>query len=281
MKLLDVSSNNHTGALFNWQAVKAAGIDGVYVKATQGTQYTNPYLLMDTRDARAAGLAVGIYHFYDAAVGDPEAQAQHFIASGIEQVDKGACTLMPVFDYEQGNPDRAIVEAFCDAMPGGAMACAQYMDRSFFDAIGPYAAWTWLAWPGWSGELLPPTVHMVQTGSEVVPGIPGVQTDIDVTTGDITMAVPVPSGPKLGGAIVGAERCTTGGYWLVGGDGGVFAYGCENYGNMVGKPHAGIVAIVGSATGRGYALIASDGGVFAFGDFVFMGSVPGSGIGPA
>ena len=50
---------------------------------------------------------------------------------------------------------------------------------------------------------------------------------------------------------------------------------------MVGKPHAGIVAIIPSDGGKGYALIAADGGVFAFGDFVFMGSIPGIGIGPA
>jgi len=38
-----------------------------------------------------------------------------------------------------------------------------------------------------------------------------------------------------------------------------------------------IVAIVPTATGKGYWLVGSDGGVFAFGDALFHGSLPGLG----
>lgn len=277
MRALDISSNNHTGQLFNWQEVKAAGYDTVYVKATQGTKYTNPYLLMDTRDAHNAGLAVGVYHFYDETQGTPAEQATHFVVNGIGQVDKGICTLLPVFDYEQGSPTATVVNQFVDVVPGG---CALYVDRSFYAVTGmAHAKWVWLADPNWNGELLDSWVTMVQTGTAIVPGIPGVQCDIDDVIGDITIMVP--GGPKLGGPITSAAICNQGGYWLAGSDGGVFAFGCSNYGNMAGKPHSGIIAIVPSLTGKGYALIGSDGGVFAFGDFHMQGSVPGLGIGPA
>lgn len=246
MKLVDVSSNNHTGQLMNWQEVKAAGFDGVYVKATQGVSYTNPYLLMDTRDAKNAGLEVGIYHFYDES-GTPEEQAQHFITDGIEQVDKGLCSLLPVFDYEVGTPSAAIPTRFILHIPGG---CALYSDRSFYSVTGLAGApWCWLAYPGWTNEALPPGVAMVQTGTEVVPGIPGVQTDIDIAYGELTMPAPTPiptptqpAKPKL---------------------------------------NAPIVAALMTPTGKGYLLIGADGGVFAFGDAVEYGSIPALGIDPA
>ena len=279
MKLIDVSSNNHSGVLMNWQDVKAAGYDGVYVKATQGTQYTNPYLLMDTRDAKNAGLEVGIYHFYDDTA-TPDAQAQHFITNGINQVDKGLCSLMPAFDYEIGAPIAQKITEFVNAIPGGA---ALYCNRSFYSATGlAEAKWCWLAWPDWNGEQLPAGVRMIQTGTTVVPGIPNVQCDIDTAIGEIH-SMTITAGPKLAAPIVGALTSDVypNGYWLAGADGGVFAFGCPEFGTMVGKPHAGIVAIIPSDGGKGYALIAADGGVFAFGDFVFMGSIPGIGIGPA
>ncbi len=58
------------------------------------------------------------------------------------------------------------------------------------------------------------------------------------------------------------------GYWLVGSDGGVFAYGDADYFGSTGGKHlnAPIVGIAVTANGNGYWLVGSDGGVFAFGD---------------
>ncbi len=67
---------------------------------------------------------------------------------------------------------------------------------------------------------------------------------------------------------------TSGGYWLVGQDGGVFAYGGAPFYGSTGsltlnKP---IVGITPTPTGQGYWLFASDGGVFSYGDAQFHGS---------
>lgn len=64
------------------------------------------------------------------------------------------------------------------------------------------------------------------------------------------------------------------GYWLVGADGGVFAYGDAPYlGSMGGQPLAKpIVGIAPTPDGQGYWLVGSDGGVFSFGDAQFYGS---------
>ena len=64
------------------------------------------------------------------------------------------------------------------------------------------------------------------------------------------------------------------GYWLVGSDGGLFAYGSAKFfgsegGKSLNKP---IVGMASTADGQGYWEVASDGGLFAFGDAGFYGS---------
>ena len=68
------------------------------------------------------------------------------------------------------------------------------------------------------------------------------------------------------------------GYWLVGTDGGVFAFGSALFSGSAGGIHlvAPVVALAPTPTGRGYWLVASDGGVFAYGDAQFFGSMGGS-----
>jgi hypothetical protein len=68
-----------------------------------------------------------------------------------------------------------------------------------------------------------------------------------------------------------------GGYWLVGIDGGVFAYGdAVFYGSMGGQAmNAPVAAIARTSDGHGYWLVSWDGGVFAFGDAAFSGSMGG------
>jgi N-acetylmuramoyl-L-alanine amidase-like protein len=67
------------------------------------------------------------------------------------------------------------------------------------------------------------------------------------------------------------------GYYVVGSDGGVFAYGDAQYfGSMGGQTLAQpVVGIEVTPSGRGYWLIAQDGGIFAFGDAPFYGAPVG------
>jgi hypothetical protein len=67
------------------------------------------------------------------------------------------------------------------------------------------------------------------------------------------------------------------GYWLVGADGGVFAFGTATFDGSMGGRHldAPIVGISSTPDGHGYWLVASDGGLFAFGDAGFYGSMGG------
>jgi hypothetical protein len=67
------------------------------------------------------------------------------------------------------------------------------------------------------------------------------------------------------------------GYWLVGLDGGVFAFGDAPYlGSMGGtRLTQPIVGMAATPDGQGYWLVAADGGIFAFGDAGFYGSMGG------
>jgi Cu/Zn superoxide dismutase len=67
------------------------------------------------------------------------------------------------------------------------------------------------------------------------------------------------------------------GYFLVAGDGGVFAFGDAVFrgsrgGQRLNRPVVGMAATPG---GDGYYLVASDGGIFAYGNAVFEGSTGG------
>jgi hypothetical protein len=70
------------------------------------------------------------------------------------------------------------------------------------------------------------------------------------------------------------------GYWAVGSDGGVFAFGDAGfYGSAGDIPlQQPVVGMATTPTGAGYWLVASDGGVFAFGDAAFYGSIGGHDI---
>src|SRR5436190_160859 len=106
---------------------------------------------------------------------------------------------------------------------------------------------------------------------------------------DGTAVDPYPSLRLSQGLAVG-NRCSFGsnpdpspstksgkGYWVLGNDGGVFAFGGAAFhgstGNMkLNKPVVGMAA---TPSGEGYWLVATDGGIFAFGDAQFFGSTGG------
>jgi hypothetical protein len=73
------------------------------------------------------------------------------------------------------------------------------------------------------------------------------------------------------------------GYWLVGGDGGIFTFGSAQFHGSTGslRLQRPVVGITPTNDHGGYWLVASDGGIFAFGDAGFYGSIPGLGYLPA
>jgi len=64
------------------------------------------------------------------------------------------------------------------------------------------------------------------------------------------------------------------GYWLVGRDGGIFAFGNAPFAGSTGamKLNKPIVGMAANPVGTGYWFVAADGGIFAYGDAGFFGS---------
>src|SRR5262249_1326148 len=76
---IDVASYQHPGgAAINWKSIQAAGDSFAFIKATEGTGYTNPYFARDWGKAKANHPLRGAYHFGHPGI-DAVAQARHFL----------------------------------------------------------------------------------------------------------------------------------------------------------------------------------------------------------
>lgn len=92
---LDVSSYQHPGGvIINWRRVARNGYSFVFIKATEGTYYVNPYYAQDLRGAEGNGLIVGAYAFAVPSRSPGWAQADFLIRH------MGRTTLAPVLDIE-------------------------------------------------------------------------------------------------------------------------------------------------------------------------------------
>lgn len=88
----DVASFQHpNGARIDWRQAAADGASFAFVKATEGTTYTNPYFAADYRAAHDAGLVRSAYHYARPHVDPATArnQADVFVRTAGVAGDKG------------------------------------------------------------------------------------------------------------------------------------------------------------------------------------------------
>ncbi|MBE8523840.1 VCBS repeat-containing protein [Amycolatopsis sp. H6(2020)] len=96
---IDVSSHDHSGGkTVDWANRKAAGDEFAFVKATEGTSYTNPYFDQDYHGAKNAGLYTGAYAFGRPDLGNAVGQANYFV-DHLQWAADGR-TLPPFLDLE-------------------------------------------------------------------------------------------------------------------------------------------------------------------------------------
>jgi LysM repeat protein len=114
---IDVSGWN---AINDARAVRDAGITFAWCKATQGTGFVDASFAPKVAQLRAAGIAVGAYHYLDGS--DSGAQARHFaaVAGPVGCLAPGA--LAPMLDMEdasaRGNANNAVVRFYDTLTPG-------------------------------------------------------------------------------------------------------------------------------------------------------------------
>lgn len=91
-----VDLSNWQGGEVNFLQIKQAGKHFVFVKSSEGATVVDPDHARNVQQARAAGLAVGSYHFYESD-DTPQAQFRNFSA----QLHLQPGDLPPVVDIEQ------------------------------------------------------------------------------------------------------------------------------------------------------------------------------------
>ncbi len=103
---IDVS---HWEGNIDWNQVKQSGISASYMKATEGTSYTDPTYAQYVQNASAAGLLVGAYHFAHPEQNDPIVEAKHFV----DVLNQYHTDLMPVLDLESpSSPTNTITGSY-------------------------------------------------------------------------------------------------------------------------------------------------------------------------
>ncbi len=93
----------------NYDKVKQEGIEFVYIKATEGTWYTDRYLKYNYENAKRVGIKVGFYHYVRATnVDSARAEARYFVnaISGLEP----DCRLAMDFEDFRGLNNREVNE---------------------------------------------------------------------------------------------------------------------------------------------------------------------------
>jgi len=92
----DVSSHQKN---VDWSSARARGARFVYVKATESTNYRNPYFSRQYNGARSAGIIRGAYHFALPDRSSGRTQAAYFVNNGGRWRSDG-WTLPPALDIE-------------------------------------------------------------------------------------------------------------------------------------------------------------------------------------
>ena len=121
------------------------------------------------------------------------------------------------------------------------------------------------------------TTHRALTRRKVDPCGAGCPYDWQALVTDQMGGRGVPEDEDVSGAQQVAATPSGDGYWIVGSDGGVFAFGdAEFHGSMGGEQlNEPIVGLTPTPSGGGYWLLGKDGGIFAFGDAEFYGAATG------
>ncbi len=97
-EIIDISRAQGTN--ISWAQVKAAGVVGVYLKATEGLTFVDPCFRQNLQAARTAGLLVGAYHV-TRPKNDEAKEAKHFAAT-VKAANGGTLDglLIPMLDIE-------------------------------------------------------------------------------------------------------------------------------------------------------------------------------------
>ena len=99
VKGIDVS---HYQKNIDWEKVANAGVDFVYIKATEGATYVDPMFKKNIEGAKKAKILVGVYHFFR-MTSTPEKQFENFKKA----MKDYKMDLVPMIDVEPSQKEMA------------------------------------------------------------------------------------------------------------------------------------------------------------------------------
>jgi hypothetical protein len=229
-RVVDVSSDQHPGgAPIDWPAVAGAGVTTALVKATQGTNYVNPWMTADVEGASAAGLEVRCYHFADFGLASEE--AAWFLAH--------AGPYARILDLETST-NVAWARQFLNSLQAPASQLMAYGSASSF--VGIYQQLPAMAWvaeyqalsPGWG-------VLWQFTDMARIPGIASFVDESKWQGSEIQyetfFGIYDPS-PVLPGGTMFAPTPSGNGGWTCSSQGAIVTYGDAQY---LGGPNTSLV----------------------------------------
>ena len=228
IKGVDISSWQHAnGAPIDWWELYDAGYHFVIVKATQGTMYVNPWVTRDLDDARAAGLLVGAYHYWEAGL-PADVQAKTFYNNLIgQELELGAwldweppmlSDAEAFTKIELGNGQTmetpsaklsqavADISAFMAELDSARPGAGYYMDLAWHDLLARTAIparRTWLA--SWGGHA-PAGAAIWQDATDVV--VKGVVVPVDTNVLLAARGINIPTSPPARPTAKTARRVT-------------------------------------------------------------------------
>lgn len=85
----------------NWEEVKKSGIEVVYVRASEGNNYVDPYAIENYNGAKENGIKVGFYHYLTARNTEEAQDEAEFFVSNIKGLNVD-CRLAMDFEYFDG-----------------------------------------------------------------------------------------------------------------------------------------------------------------------------------
>jgi GH25 family lysozyme M1 (1,4-beta-N-acetylmuramidase) len=96
--VVDISNVNGS---VDWSRLARSGVQGAYIKLSEGVTFDDPDSYTHARGADRAGLPFGYYHFAHPEHNSPEAEAQHVLRRLSGRKPKPAFRL--VLDFEHGS----------------------------------------------------------------------------------------------------------------------------------------------------------------------------------
>lgn len=154
----------------DFEAVRRANVELVYIKASEGTDWVDPFFFRNYAGADRAGLPVGFYHYLTAQnEKEAKAEAHHFVST-VEGLVNDARLVMDIEDI-RGLTDEEVnqiagaflqdVQEYTGKLPAiyaGADNAAQILGEEFamyplwiaeYDVPRPTMENVWETWAGW------------------------------------------------------------------------------------------------------------------------------------